>query len=141
MLVNQVAVFLENKQGRISDFCATLSNAGINLITMSIADTTDFGILRAITDDNEKAIKALKDAGFTVSSTDLLGVEVEDKPGGLADVLYTMDNAGINIEYLYSFVKKDGKAMILFKVANIEETIAICKDKHLKIIDTGISIK
>ena len=138
MLVNQVAVFLENKQGRISDFCTTLSNAKINLITMSIADTTDFGILRAITDDNEKAVKVLKEAGFTVSSTDLLGIEVEDKPGGLADVLSTMDNAGINIEYLYSFASKGGKALILFKVADIEGTLKICKEKNLKVLDKKI---
>jgi hypothetical protein len=135
MLVNQIAVFLENKQGRISDFCSVLGKTGINLITMSIADTNDFGILRAITSDNEKAEKALKEAGFTVTRVDLLGIEVEDKPGALYDVLSKIDDKNINIEYLYSYATKEGTALIIFKVSDPAQACEILKSNGLKIID------
>lgn len=136
MLVNQIAVFLENRQGRIFELTEALKKANINMLVMSIADTSDYGILRAVTDDNAKAIKALKEAGFTVNSTDLVGIEVEDKPGGLAEVLKVLDQGGIDIEYLYSFKKaNDGNAVILFKVADIDKTIEIVKKSGVKLLE------
>ena len=136
MLVNQIAVFLENRQGRIFELTEALKKANINMLVMSIADTSDYGILRAVTDDNAKAIKALKEAGFTVNSTDLVGIEVEDKPGGLAEVLKVLDQGGIDIEYLYSFKKaNDGNAIILFKVADIDKTIEIVKKSGVKLLE------
>lgn len=136
MLVNQIAVFLENRQGRIFELTEALKKANVNMLVMSIADTSDYGILRAVTDDNAKAIKALKEAGFTVNSTDLVGIEVEDKPGGLAEVLKVLDQGGIDIEYLYSFKKaNDGNAIILFKVADIDKTVEIVKKSGVKLLE------
>lgn len=135
MLVNQIAVFLENRQGRIFELTEALKKANVNMLVMSIADTSDYGILRAVTDDNAKAIKALNEAGFTASSTDLIGIEVPDKPGELAEVLKVLDDGGIDIEYLYSF-KKAGldSAIILFKVSDIDKTLKIIKNSKVKLL-------
>ncbi len=135
MLINQIAVFLENRQGRLSQLCNVLAQNGVNLKTMSIADTNDFGILRALTDDNDKAEKVLKDAGFTVSRADLLGVEVEDEPGCLAEVLKQLDVDGVNIEYLYSFATRKGKAVILFKVEDNAATLDILKKNGVTLFE------
>ena len=139
MLVNQIAVFLENRQGRINDFAKVLAEQNIDLISMSIADTKEFGILRAMTSDNAKAIEALRKNGFTVSSTDLIGIEVDDRPGGLYDVLNILNDGGVDIEYLYSYsrssVNKD-KAVIMFKVSdeNRDKAIEVVKKNGINII-------
>ena len=135
MLVNQISVFIENKPGRVNQLAEVLSKNGINLLTLSIADTKDYGILRAITRDNEKAVKILKEEGFTVSCTDLIGVEVEDKPGGLASILKIFDDENISIEYLYSYARtSDTNAIILFRVENIDNALKILKKKNIKLI-------
>ncbi|MEG1963532.1 MAG: ACT domain-containing protein, partial [Clostridia bacterium] len=131
MLINQIAVFLENRKGRIDDLTKILAENKIDLVSMNIADTKEFGILRAITSDNKKAMECLKNAGFTVSSTDLVGIEVEDKPGGLAHVLTLLNEGGVSIEYLYSYAKKDKKAIILFKVTDIKKTLSIIEENHI----------
>ena len=136
MLVNQIAVFLENQRGKVKGVTDVLKEAGINMLAVSIADTKDFGILRAITDNNEKAIKVLKSKGFVVLSNDLIGVEVDNKPGGLGEVLGILDELQIDIEYLYSYVVSDGKAVILFKVSEVEKTIELIKSKDVKLIET-----
>ena len=129
MLVNQIAVFLENRPGRLNIFAKTLGQAGINLITMSIADTSDFGVLRAVTNDNVRAVEILKKAGFTVTSADLIGIEVPDRAGSLSEVLDELDRAHIDIEYLYSFKNDAVKgAIILFKVADNDKTLKILKN-------------
>ena len=87
MLVNQIAVFLENKFGKLHSLTKTLSQSGVDILSMNIADTSDFGIVRMITSDNEKATAALKAGGFTVKSTNLVGVKVDNVPGGLANIL------------------------------------------------------
>jgi len=130
MIVNQIAVFIENKKGMLYELTSVLGRAGVDLVALSIADTHDFGIVRLITKDNALAIKTLKEAGFTAAAADLLGVEVEDKPNGLAEMLKTLEEGGIDIEYLYSFSRShNGKAMILLKV---DDT-----DKAAGIIDQG----
>lgn len=135
-MVKQMAVFIENRKGRILQLTKTLKENGIDLITLSIADTKDFGILRCMTRDNEKAEAVLKDAGFTVTSTELIGIEVPDSPGGLADVLEILDNQDINVEYLYSFAHTSTRnAVILFKVADEKLAIKILKDNNVKILE------
>ncbi|MBR7111110.1 MAG: ACT domain-containing protein [Clostridia bacterium] len=136
MLVNQIAVFLENQRGKVKGVTDVLKKAGINLLAVSIADTKDFGILRAITDNNEEAIKVLKSNGYVVLSNDLIGVEVENKPGGLGEVLGILDELEIDIEYLYSYVVSDGKAIILFKVSDVQKTVELIKAKDVKLIET-----
>lgn len=125
MLVNQIAVFLENKFGRLHSLTKTLSESCVDILSMNIADTSDFGIVRMITSDNEKAAAALKSAGFTVKSTNLVGVKVENVPGGLSNILSWLSEEGIELEYLYSFVHSDDKkALILFKTSDTEKTLA-----------------
>lgn len=139
MFVNQIAVFLENSKGRLKECASVISNAGVDVVSMSIADTKDFGILRAITRDNEKAMKALKDAGFIVSTNDLIGVIVEDRPGGLTDVLVELDKADIAIEYMYSFANiQASNALILLKVDNENLAIKVLKDSGAKLVQNSI---
>lgn len=135
MAVEQIAVFLENRQGRLADFAEVLKKNQIDLISMSIADTKDFGILRAITKDNAKAAKALRESGFTVSITNLVGIEIEDHPGGLSDVLDVISK-NVDIEYLYSFARQEGQsAVILLKVPDNEKAVEILKNKGVKILE------
>lgn len=135
-MVTQIAVFMENRQGRILNLTNVLKQNNVDLLTLSIADTKDFGILRCIARDNEKAEKVLKQAGFTITTTKLIGVMVEDKPGGLAEVLELLENGNINIDYLYSFAHKTTKtAIILFKVSNEEEALKILKENNIKTLE------
>lgn len=135
MVVNQIAVFLENKQGRIYDFAKVISEAKIDLVSMSIADTEEFGILRAVTSDNKKAVEALKKAGFTVISTDMIGIEIPDVPGSLAKVLKIMSEEKIQIEYLYSYARSEAnKAYIILKVADNEKTVQLLNKRGVKVV-------
>ena len=109
-----------------------LSDSGIDLVSLNIADTSDFGIVRMITSDNEKAAKALKEAGFVVKQTELVSIEVDDTPGGLTKVLEALGDSDIDIEYLYSYAKSNSsKASILFKTSDIDKANKILKDKKL----------
>ena len=132
MLVNQIAVFLENRTGRLLSLSKALSDSGIDLVSLNIADTSDFGIVRMIMSDNEKAAKALKEAGFVVKQTELVSIEVDDTPGGLTKVLEALGDSDIDIEYLYSYAKSNSsKASILFKTSDIEKANKILKNKKL----------
>lgn len=132
MLVNQIAVFLENRTGRLLSLSKALSDSGIDLVSLNIADTSDFGIVRMITSDNEKAANALKEAGFVVKQTELVSIEVDDTPGGLTKVLEALGDSDIDIEYLYSYAKSNSsKASILFKTSDIDKANKILKDKKL----------
>ena len=139
MFVNQIAVFLENRTGRINEFAACLASAGINIIAMSIADTTDYGILRVITDDNTKAMEVLTANGFNCASTYLVGFEVDDVPGSMQRVLDILTKYEVNIGYLYSFVRAmEKKAIILIKVDNNEKVAEILKANGIKLIERPI---
>ena len=133
-MIKQIAVFLENREGRVSECCKVLKDAGINLRSMSIADTKDFGILRIITDDNELALSALKTAGFLSSLVELVAIEVPDKSGALADLLIALYEGGVNIEYMYSFAGNDNHAQIGFKTATPEKAVEILKKAGAKVI-------
>ncbi|HBG19604.1 MAG TPA: amino acid-binding protein, partial [Desulfobulbaceae bacterium] len=100
MLVEQIAVFLENKSGRLAEITSILADNDINIRALSVADTADFGILRLIVDKVERAKTVLRENGFTVGKTQVIAVEVEDKTGGLANVLQCIKKAGINVEYM-----------------------------------------
>ena len=114
-MIKQIAVFLENREGRVSECCKVLKDANVNLRSMSIADTKEFGILRLITNDNEAAMVALKGAGFLASIVELVALEVPDKAGALAEMLIALYEGGVNIEYMYSFAGENGHAQIGFK--------------------------
>jgi len=116
-MAKQLSVFLENKTGRLASVTRVLGEAGINIRALSIADTSDFGILRIIVNDPQKAYAILKDAGFTVSETEVIGVRVKDIPGGLATVLEKMSDANLNIEYMYAFLgTSENDALVIFKI-------------------------
>ncbi|MFA5536384.1 MAG: ACT domain-containing protein [Bacillota bacterium] len=136
MKVKQISIFLENKSGRLNAVTNLLAEKGINIRALSIADTSAFGILRLIVNDPERAYKELKEAAFTVSLTDVLGVEMPDKPGGLAMVMDILTEAGINIEYLYAFISSDqGKAMVIFRVENLDEAIECLLKEGIRVVD------
>ena len=125
MLVEQIAVFLENKSGRLAEITAILAENSINIRALSVADTADFGILRLIVDKVEMAKAVPRENGFTVGKTQVLAVEVEDKTGGLARVLKCIKDAGINVEYMYAFVNKTGEnAVLIFRFEKMEEAMA-----------------
>ena len=122
MEVKQISLFLENKKGRLWEAMDVLAKAKINIRALSIADTSDFGILRLIVPDPEKAKKALTKSNFTVRENDVIAVEVADKPGGLAGVLKILTDADINVEYMYAFVEKSGqKAVVVLRTDGISK--------------------
>ncbi len=124
MLVEQIAVFLENKSGRLAEITAVLAENGVNIRALSVADTADFGILRLIVDKVETAKDVLKSSGFTVGKTHVIAVEVEDRTGGLAKVLKSLHKAEINVEYMYAFVNKTGEnAVLIFRFEDMDEAI------------------
>ena len=135
MKVEQISVFLENKPGSLENATRTLRDANINIRTLSVAETVDFGILRLIVNDVEKANKALKESGFRVSKTPVVAVEVPDKPGGLHSIMEVVSKEGINVEYLYAFVEKSGQnAVIIFRFDNPEKAIDILLKNKFTVI-------
>src|SRR5512138_398556 len=116
MKVEQISVFLENKAGRLAQITRVLGEAGVNIRALSLADTSDFGILRLIVSDNEKAARVLKENGFTLNRTPVVAVEVPDRPGGLGKILEVLRQREQNVEYMYAFVEKAGdSAIIIFR--------------------------
>ena len=102
MNVQQLSIFLENKQGRLAEVANLLANAAINIRTATLADTSDFGVVRLIVDDVDKAVDVLKEGGITAVKTDIVIVDTTDRPGGLAKVLNVIGKKNLNVEYLYS---------------------------------------
>jgi hypothetical protein len=136
MQVEQISVFLENKTGRLSEVTGILSEAGINIRALALADTSDFGVLRLIVDANERAISVLKENGFTVGKTEVVAAEVEDKPGGLHNILRTLRGQGINVEYMYAYVRHTGKdAVMIFRFDNIQGAVEVLKKNGISVID------
>ena len=135
MKVEQIAIFLENKSGRMADITAILAQNGINIRAMSLADTADFGILRLIVNDTEKARTVLKGSGFTVGTTEVLVTEVGDKPGGLAHVLQVIKDADLNIEYMYAFTQKSGETgLIIFRFDELDRAIDILAKADIRLL-------
>lgn len=116
MFIRQLSVFVENKPGRLHAIVDALGKGGINLRALSLADTTDFGILRIITDDNDKAQLTLREMGVISKSTDVIAVCIDDQAGGLASVLELVSSAGVSVEYMYAFLgRTHGKALMVIK--------------------------
>ena len=139
MLVKQISVFLENKSGRLADVANVLAEKGIDIRAMSIADTTDFGILRLIVNDPDKALIALESEGFAVSTTEVIAVGIPDSPGGLSYVLNFFKEKCIDIEYLYAFITKyHDKATVILKIDATQEAIDILKAHDIQILESKI---
>ena len=136
MKVEQISVFIENKSGRLAEVTRILGDAGINIRALSLADTSDFGILRLIVNDREKAKAVLKESGFTVSKTEVVAVEVPDRPGGLSQILQTLDSHSINVEYMYAFVERCGEnAVIIFRFDETDKAILALQDKGFNVLE------
>ncbi len=136
MRAEQISVFLENKAGRLAEVTGILSEANVNIRALALADTSDFGVLRLIVNDNAKAVAALKSQGFTVGKTDVAAVEVEDKPGGLHRILDILNKAGINVEYMYAFVTQgENNAIMIFRFDNIDEAFKLLEENNVKVIN------
>ncbi|GLI20251.1 amino acid-binding protein [Tepidanaerobacter syntrophicus] len=137
MFVKQISVFLENKPGKLSQVTDILEKNNIDIKAISIADTTEFGILRMIVDKPKEAVEAIKAEKFPVSTTDVLAVEVRDKPGGLNRALQILNDAGVSVEYLYSFIKRNGeRALILFRVEEPERAVEVLQSAGIKLYST-----
>jgi len=135
MYVKQISVFIENTPGRLADFTKLLGEHQIDLVSLSIADTTHFGILRGIVADYERAEKLISEAGYTVRLTDVLAASVPDEPGGLAKVLGMLSENGISIEYLYSFVRNAGKnALIIFRVEELDRAAQVLTNNSVRLL-------
>jgi len=135
-MAEQISIFIENKEGRLAEVTAILRDAGVNIRALSLADTTDFGVLRLIVNDNENATAALRNQGFTVGKTRVLAVEVSDVPGGLNQVLDPLSEQGVNVEYMYAFANPQCKnAIMIFRFDDIERAKTLLTEQGIKVID------
>lgn len=136
MSMRQISVFLENKQGALEDFTVLMGENGIDLIALSIADTMDFGIARAIVNDKEKALEVLHSHGYTANLTEVLAVAVPDSPGGLSGALAALRQGDVSIEYIYSFVRRiNHEAIIIFRVDKPKEAGALLTKAGYHVLD------
>jgi len=133
--VDQISIFVENKSGRLGDVTATLADADVNIRALSLADTADFGILRLIVNNTDQAIEVLKKNGFTVSKTNVVAVEVPDRPGGLAGILRIVSQAEINVAYMYAFVERNAEnAIIVFRFDELDRAIEALGREGVRIL-------
>jgi len=116
MIVNQISIFLENRPGRLAGICRALAAEGINIATLSLADSADFGIVRMIVDDHVKGCEILEKAGFAVIQTEVVMATVPDRPGGMAELMEKLDAAGVDVKYSYAYALGSGdKAILVFR--------------------------
>ena len=137
MTIKQISVFLENVSGRLAEVTRILSTGGVNLRAITIADTADFGILRIVSDNPEETLAILEKEGFTARVTEVLAVEIDDKPGGLSRVMDIFFNNDVNIEYLYASLEQNrDNAVVIFKVEDIEHGQRIINENDLSAISS-----
>ena len=128
MIVKQLSVFLENKQGRLCAATDVLAKNGINISAPSLADTAEFGILRLIVDRPDEARRVLMEEGIVVRVSDVIAVAMNDTPGGAVDILHALAQAGINVEYLYASIGRSGKALMIVRVDDDENAERVLHD-------------
>ncbi len=134
-MVRQISIFLENKFGRLAEATEALGESGVNIRALSVADTSDFGILRCIVNDTDKALKVLKEKGFTASATSVIAAEVPDSPGGLATLLKLPKENNINVEYLYAFVTKAiTNAIVVLRVEEIDKLLGLFEKGGVRVL-------
>ena len=137
MSLSQISVFLENKSGSLSDFSGILSDNKINIQAMSVAETSEFGIVRLITDDIYEAATVLKDAGYVARITPVTCATIEDKPGSLHEIIRTLNEDGIDVDYMYAFLggRKENHAHIILKTADVKKTDAALRTAGFELIE------
>ena len=136
MTVKQLSVFVENRAGRLSAITRMMANDGVNIRAMSIADTKDFGILRLIVDDSEKAMKVLKDNNFAVTITNVMAINIADRPGGLAEAMECLYKNNISVEYMYAaFINSaDETAYLILRVDKTDEGVTALTEGGFKLV-------
>jgi hypothetical protein len=135
MKVTQISIFLENKKGRLYEASRALGESGVDIKALTIAENEEFGVLRIVVDDPEKALDELKRKGFVASITDIVAVEVKDKPGGLAAVLKIFDDNAINVEYMYAFAEKNAdNAIVVFRFDDSDKAISVLKENKVRVL-------
>jgi hypothetical protein len=135
--LQQISIFLENKPGQLKMACDRLAESGINMLTLSLADTKSFGILRIIVQDWQRAVEILRQAGFAVNVTEVLAVEVPDRPGGLADILGPLEAAGLNVEYMYAFTFGHAdKAVMILRFSDIDAAILALQKAGVSMVES-----
>jgi hypothetical protein len=136
MYIKQLSVFVENKDGRLAEITTIIANAGIDIRALSIADTTDFGILRLVVDKPYEAEKILKEAGLTVSLTDVIAIGIPDRPGGFAETITAVANQAVAVEYMYAFISREqDRAYLIMRVADNETATAALKAQGWDLLD------
>jgi hypothetical protein len=134
-IIKQISLFAENKPGRLANVTNKLKSAGINIRAFTIAESGDFGIIRMVVDNSDYAYNVLHDAGFTVSETSVLGIEMEDVPGSMSLIAEVFGKAKINLDYAYAFITRDQKALLIVRVNEIEKAIKTLEEENIKLID------
>jgi hypothetical protein len=135
MKIKQLSLFLENKPGHLSSVCQTLADAGLNILSLSLADTQQFGILRLIVQDWEKAKTVLEQAGNVVNITEVLATEVEDRPGGLTSILTILEESQVNVEYMYAFTFHNAdKAIMFFRFDDPDKAMRALEAKKINVV-------
>jgi len=135
MKITQISIFLENKRGRLFQVCSLLGQNNINIRALTIAESEGFGVLRVVVDKPQEAMKLLKSNDIVASLTDIVAVEVDDQPGGLANILRIFSENDINVEYMYGFVEKfSDKPLMVFRVENPDRGTALLIQNNIKII-------
>jgi hypothetical protein len=135
MKLTQISIFLENRKGRLYEVCSLLGKHKVNIRALTVAESEQFGILRIVVDKPIETAALLKKNGFVASLTEIVAVEVADKPGGLADILKVFSQSNINVEYMYGFVeKKSDKALLVFRFDEPDKALELLKKKKIKVI-------
>lgn len=135
MNIKQISIFVENKKGRLAEITKTLAQNDIDISALSIADTTEFGILRLIVNKPELAEKVLKEKGFAVKATEVIAISVENKPGGLSIALEKLDEEHISIEYMYAFVgERTKEALVTLRVEEINKAVKVLKEAGITVV-------
>ena len=137
MFIKQLSVFIENREGRLGEVLTILKDNNINIISLSLADSSDYGMLRMVTCNPEEAKRVLKESGFSVKLTDVLAVKLEHKVGELQEVLEIICNAGINVEYMYALATKNDDATIVLKTSNAEEAALLLQKEGAQFLTSG----
>jgi len=133
--LTQLSIFVENRPGRLFSISSLLGDGGINIRAITIAESEGFGILRIVVDRPDDAFDILKMAGYTANIADIVAVDIVDKPGGLASVLRVLNDAGINVEYMYGFVDRSSEnALVAFRFENPEDAIKVLRSNDIKVV-------
>lgn len=137
MFIKQLSVFIENREGRLGEVLTALKDNDINIVSLSLADSSDYGMLRMITSNPEVAKSVLKEKGFSAMLTDVLAVKLQHKVGELQEVLEIICKAGINVEYMYALATKNDDATIVIKTSNAEEAALLLQKEGAEFLTSS----